>query len=97
MAAGLLLTTLLALSLAWRETLDLVAPPRTAQVVVPVLLFAGVVSAFGVLSALGWWEALPWFTLPFLPPLAYLATLFVVERGRLVAECRYLLARLGEP
>jgi len=97
MAAGLLLTTLLALSLAWRETLDLVAPPRTAHLVVPVVLFAGVVSTFGVLSALGWWEALPWFALPFLPPLAYLVALFVVERGRLVAECRYLFARLGEP
>ena len=97
MAAGLLATTLLALALAWRQTLDLVAPPRMSQLVVPVLLFAGVASVFGVLSLGGWTGAIPWFGLPFLPPLVYLAALFLVERGGLVAECRYLLARLGEP
>lgn len=94
MAAGLLFTTLVAVVLAWRETLDLVVPPPAADLARPVLLLAATATALAVVGAAGGLDPLPWFARPFLPPVLYGLALGFVERGRLVGECRYLLAQV---
>ena len=53
--------------------------------------------AVGFLAAdlAGWLDPLPWLLLPFLPPIAYLALLGLIEGRRLLREFRYFRALLA--
>ena len=94
MAAGLLLTTLVALGYAWKQSLELVKAPPLRELATPFLVLAAAAGAVLGFEALGWVGQLPWWSLPFLPAVVYVVLLLAVEGRKITAELRYLLAQV---
>lgn len=96
MAAVLLLTTLIALALAWRQTLDLVTLPGVGPLARPLVVLAASSALLLWAQGAGVFAGLPWFVLPFLPPLVYTLAMLGLERGLLVRELRYLMDQVRQ-
>jgi PST family polysaccharide transporter len=91
-AAGLLGSTLLGLSVAWWYSGDLVERRPLRLLATPAAAVA--VTVAGFLGAAAWLEAVPWYLRPLLPPLSFLAIVLAVERTTLIREVGYLMTQL---
>ena len=93
-AAGLLVTTLLGLALAWRQAARLVDVAPLRLLAMPLLLLVACAGLFAALHAAGVLAWVPWAMRPFLPPLVYLLGILAVEQETLIGELRYLAGQL---
>ena len=88
-------STLVALVLAAWISRSVVAPVARSLFAAPAAAGAATVAAFALLARTDWLAPLPYWTLPALPPIAFVLATAALDRRKLLEELRYLRGQLG--